>query len=52
MILKAALLMWLVALALSFLAKGKDRIWMVRLLIGGFCLLVLGLFVKVLQRMI
>jgi len=52
MILKAALLMWLVALALSFLAKGKDRTWMVRLFIGGFCLLLLGLLLKVLQRVI
>jgi hypothetical protein len=52
MILKIALLMWFVALALSFLARAEGRAWMVRLFIGGFCLLVLGLFLKVISRLI
>jgi hypothetical protein len=44
--------MWFIALALSFLAKAEGRMWMVRLFIGGFCLLVLGLFLKVISRVI
>jgi hypothetical protein len=51
-ILKIALLMWFIALALSFLAKAEGRAWMVRLFIGGFCLLLLGLFLKVISRVI
>jgi hypothetical protein len=52
MILKIALLMWFVALALSFLAKAEGRAWMVRLFVGGFCLLLLAVFLKVISRLI
>ncbi len=52
MIWKIALLIWFVALALSFLTKAQGRIWMMRLFIGGFCLLVLGLFIEVMARLI
>jgi hypothetical protein len=52
MILKIALLMWFVALALSFVAKAEGRTWMIRLLIGGFCLLLLGFFLKIFSRML
>ena len=52
MIIKVALLLWFVALALSFLAKAEGRAWMVRLFIGGLCLLLLGLFIEVISRVI
>ncbi|HEY6272486.1 MAG TPA: hypothetical protein VIX19_10895 [Terriglobales bacterium] len=52
MILKVALLMWFVALALSLLTKTAGRIWMVRLAIGGFCLLLLAVFLRVISRVI
>jgi hypothetical protein len=52
MILKIALLMWFIALALSLFAKAGGRILMMRLLIGGFCLLLLGFFLKILSRVI
>ncbi len=52
MIIKVALLLWFVALALSFLAKAEGRTWMMRLLLGGFCLLLLGLFIEVISRVI
>jgi hypothetical protein len=52
MIVKLALLMWFVALALSFFAKAQGRVLMVRLFIGGFCLLLLGFFLKILSRVI
>ena len=48
---KIALLVWLGALFLAFLTgKGKGRTWMGRLFLGGFCLLVLGLFFKIISR--
>ncbi|HEV7519554.1 MAG TPA: hypothetical protein VGP89_00530 [Candidatus Angelobacter sp.] len=34
------------------LAKGNGRTWMVRLFIGGFCLLLLGIFLKVVSRIL
>jgi hypothetical protein len=52
MILKVALLMWFVALALLFLTKTAGRIWIVRLFVGGFCLLLLGLFIRIISRVI
>jgi hypothetical protein len=33
-------------------AKGNGRTWMVRLFIGGFCLLLLGIFLKVVSRIL
>ena len=52
MILKIALLMWFAALFLSFVAKGIGRTWMVRLFLGGFCLLLLGFFLKIISRVL
>ncbi|HEY6308844.1 MAG TPA: hypothetical protein VI488_20575 [Candidatus Angelobacter sp.] len=52
MIWKVGLLIWFVAMALSVLAKAQGRVWMMRLFIGGFCLLVLGLFIEVIRRVI
>lgn len=52
MILKVALLLWFIALVVSLLAKAEGRNWMARLFIAGFCLLLLGLFLKLISRMI
>jgi hypothetical protein len=52
MILKIVLLMWFIALVLSLFAKAQGRVLMMRLLIGGFCLLLLGLFIKLISRVI
>jgi hypothetical protein len=52
MILKIALLMWFAALFLSFVAKGAGRTWMARLFLGGFCLLLLGFFLKLISRVL
>jgi hypothetical protein len=52
LILKIALLMWFGALAVSLLAKAEGRIWMVRLFLGGFCLLLLAAFLKIISRVI
>ncbi len=52
MLLKVALLMWFAALALSLLAKAQGRVWMVRLFLGGFCLLLLAAFLEVISRVI
>jgi len=51
-ILKLALFMWFVALFVSLVAKGSGRTWMPRLFIGGFCLLLLGIFLKVVSRIL
>lgn len=52
MILKIALLLWFVALLLSFTVKGNGRVWMARLFLGGFCLLLLGFFLKLISRVL
>ena len=52
MIIKVALLLWFIAFAISLFAKAQGRSWMTRLFIAGFCLLLLGLFIKVLSRLI
>jgi hypothetical protein len=52
MILKIALLLWFVAFFLSLVAKGKERSWMARLFVAGFCLLLLGIFLKLIGRVI
>lgn len=52
MILKIALLLWFVAFFLSLFAKGKERSWMARLFAAGFCLLLLGIFLKLIGRVI
>jgi len=52
MILKIVLLIWFIALVLSLFAKAQGRVLMIRLLIGGFCLLLLGFFLKILSRII
>jgi hypothetical protein len=52
MLFKVALLMWFVALAIVFLSKAAARTWVIRLLIGGFCVLLLALFVRIISRRI
>jgi hypothetical protein len=52
MILKLALLLWFIALLLSLVAKGSGRTWMARLFIGGFVLLLVGFFLKLVSRII
>jgi hypothetical protein len=44
--------MWFVALLLSLVAKGRGRSWMARLFVGGFVLLLLGFFLKLVSRII
>ena len=44
--------MWFVALFLSLVAKGNGRNWMARLFIGGFCLLLIGIFLKLVSRLL
>ena len=52
MFMKIALLLWFIALLLSFTAKDKGRSWMPRLFLGGLCLLLLGFFLKLIGRVI
>ncbi|HZD95207.1 MAG TPA: hypothetical protein VE133_13190 [Candidatus Sulfotelmatobacter sp.] len=52
MILKIALLLWFVALLLSFTVKGERRSWIFRFFLGGFCLLLLGFFLKLISRIL
>jgi hypothetical protein len=52
MILKLALLMWFAAFAVSLLAKAEGRVWMLRLFVGGFCLLLLAAFLKLISRIV
>ena len=49
MVMKVALLMWVVAVAVSFLAKAEGRKWMARLFLGGFCLVLLAAFLKLVK---
>jgi len=51
-ILKLALLVWFIALCISLVATGKSRSWMPRLFLGGFILLLLGFFLKLVSRVI
>jgi hypothetical protein len=44
--------MWFVALAIAFLTKTARRTWMIRLFVGGFCVLLLALFVRIISRVI
>lgn len=50
MLLKVALLMWFLAIAMSFFAKAGGRSWMARLFLGGFCLALLAAFLKLFSR--
>jgi hypothetical protein len=43
--------MWFVALCLSFVAKGNGRAWMARVFLGGLCLLLVGVFLKLVFRL-
>jgi hypothetical protein len=52
MILKIALLLWFIALLLSFTVQGRGRSWILRCFLGGFCLLVLGIFLKLISRIL
>ena len=53
MLLKLVLLLWFVALFLALVAKpGKGRSWMGRLFVGGFVLLLLAMFLKIVSRIL
>jgi len=52
MILKIALLLWFIALLLSFTVEGKGRSWIFRCFLGGFCLLILGFFLRLISRIL
>ena len=52
MLLKIGLLVWFIAFVLSLIAKAESRIWIARLFIGGFCLLLLAAFLKVISRVV
>ena len=52
MLFRLALLMWFVAVALMFLTRTAGRIWIVRLVLGGFCLLLLAFFIALMRRAI
>jgi hypothetical protein len=41
-----------VALAIAFFSKSTGRTFMGRLFFGGFCLLLLAVFLKVISRLI
>jgi hypothetical protein len=51
-ILKLVLLLWFGALFLAYFSKGKARSWMGRLFVGGFVLLLLGFFLKIVSRVL
>jgi hypothetical protein len=52
-ILKLVFLLWFAALFLAFtVKKGKARSWMGRLFVGGFLLLLLGFFLKIVSRLL
>ena len=46
---KIALLMWLAAFVIMLIARPDERKWMLRLAYIGFCLLLLGLLIKVIK---
>ena len=46
---KLALLMWLAAFVLMLVTRPDERKWMMRLGYIGFCLLLLGLLIKVIK---
>jgi hypothetical protein len=52
MLFKLAFLMWFVALALAFLTKSAGRTWMARLFVGGFALLLLAIFLRLVSRLV
>jgi hypothetical protein len=52
MILKIALLLWFGAFFVSLVAKGQNRNWMARLFAAGFVLLLLGMFLKIIGRVL
>lgn len=51
-LIKVALLLWFVALFVSLVVKGGGRVWMFRLFVGGFCLLLLGFFLKLVSKIL
>jgi hypothetical protein len=49
MIIKAALLMWLVAFVLMLISKERERTWIIGFAWAGLCLLLAGLLIKVVK---
>lgn len=52
MILKFALLLWFIAILLSFTIEGRGRTWIFRCFLGGFCLLLLAFFLRLISRIL
>ena len=46
---KIALLLWLIGMVISFLAKAEGRKWMPRLFLAGFCLVLVAVFLKLIR---
>lgn len=46
---RLAFLLWFIAVAISFLAKAEGRRWMGGLFLGGFCLVLLAAFLKLIR---
>jgi hypothetical protein len=49
---KIALLLWFIAILLSFTVEGRSRSWIFRCFLGGFCLLLLGFFLRLISRIL
>jgi hypothetical protein len=49
---KFALLLWFIAILLSFTVEGRSRSWIFRCFLGGFCLLLLGFFLRLISRIL
>lgn len=49
MLLKIVLIMWAAALLIGLLATPKQRIWIAKLALGSFCLLLLVALIKLLK---
>jgi hypothetical protein len=49
MIIKIALLMWLLAFVVSLVAKAQGRNWMPKLALAGFCLALLAALIRLLR---
>jgi len=52
MILRLALLLFFIAILLSFTIEGRGRSWIFRCFLCGFFLLMLGFFLKLISRIL
>lgn len=49
MFFKIALIMWAAVFVIGLFAKPPQRIWMAKLALGGFCLLLLAALIRLLK---